>query len=92
MKIDVEHIAGLARLRLSEGEKEQFELQLGGIIDYVENLNELDTSGTEPAPHVLKAQNLTREDALSPSLLPDDALMNAPDRSGNFFRVPKIIE
>jgi len=92
MKIDVEHIAHLAKLRLSEEEKEKFGAQLSSILTYVEKLNELDTSGVEPTSHVLAIGNVMREDALRPSLPTDEALLNAPDRADNFFRVPKIIE
>lgn len=92
MKINVEHIAHLARLRLSEEEKEKFGAQLSSILTYVEKLNELDTSGVEPTSHVLAMGNVMREDALKPSLPTDEALLNAPDRADDFYRVPKIIE
>jgi len=92
MKIDVEHIAHLAKLRLSEEEEDTFGAQLSGILAYVEKLNELDTSGAEPTSHVLALGNVMREDILRPSLPTDEALLNAPDRADNFYRVPKIIE
>lgn len=92
MKMDVEHIALLARLSLTEEERERFGSQLSSILSYVGKLNEIDTSGIEPASHVLEMKNIMREDELRSSLPVDDALMNAPDRSGNFYRVPKIIE
>ncbi len=92
MKLDVEHIAHLARLRLSEAEQEQFGAQLSSILAYVEKLNELETSGVEPTSHVLAMGNVMREDASSPSLSAEEALLNAPDRADNFYRVPKIIE
>ncbi|HTR44168.1 MAG TPA: Asp-tRNA(Asn)/Glu-tRNA(Gln) amidotransferase subunit GatC [Thermodesulfovibrionales bacterium] len=92
MTLPVEHIAHLARLSLSEAEKTKFSLQLGSILEYVATLNELDTPGTEPTSHVLKMNNIMREDISRDSLPLDDALMNAPDRSGAFYRVPKIIE
>lgn len=92
MKIEVEHIALLARLSVSEQEKEKFSQQLGGILDYVKKLDELDTSGIEPTSHVIEMSNVMREDNLRPSLSKDEALMNAPDRTGDFYRVPKIIE
>lgn len=90
--MDVEHIALLARLSLTEEERERFGSQLSSILSYVGKLNEIDTSGIEPASHVLEMKNTMREDELRSSLPVDDALMNAPDRSGNFYRVPKIIE
>lgn len=90
--MDVEHIALLARLSLTEEERERFGSQLSSILSYVGKLNEIDTSGIEPTSHVLEMKNIMREDELRSSLPVEDALMNAPDRSGNFYRVPKIIE
>lgn len=92
MKIDVEHIAHLARLTLSGEEAEKFGQQLGSILSYVEKLGELDTSGIEPTSHTLAAGNVMREDMTRPSLPTDSALANAPDRSNDFYRVPRIIE
>jgi len=92
MKLDVEHIAHLARLALTDSEREKFAAQLAGILSYVEKLKELETSGIEPTSHVVTIGNVVREDKVSPSLAKDDALMNAPDRAGDFYRVPKIIE
>ena len=92
MKLDAEHIAQLARLALTDSEREKFATQLSSILSYVETLRELDTSGIEPTSHVVTIGNVVREDKVSPSLAKDDALMNAPDRTGDFYRVPKIIE
>jgi len=92
MKLDVEHIAQLARLALTDPEREKFAAQLASILSYVEKLKELDTSGIEPTSHVVTIGNVMREDKVSPSLAKDVALMNAPDRAGDFYRVPKIIE
>lgn len=92
MILPVEHIAHLARLSLSEQEKIKFSQQLGSILDYVAKLNELDTLGIKPTSHVLEMNNVMREDALRASFFIDDALVNAPERSAGFYRVPKIIE
>jgi aspartyl-tRNA(Asn)/glutamyl-tRNA(Gln) amidotransferase subunit C len=95
MKIDsklVDRIAGLARLSLSDYEKESLQADLNNILSYVEKLNRLDISGVEPTSHVLDLANITREDEPRPAMPVDEALSNAPDRSGNFYRVPKIIE
>lgn len=95
MKIDsklVDRIAGLARLSLSDHEKEALLADLNNILSYVEKLNGLDISEVEPTSHVLDLANVTREDEPRPSMPVDDALSNAPDRSGNFYRVPRIIE
>jgi aspartyl-tRNA(Asn)/glutamyl-tRNA(Gln) amidotransferase subunit C len=91
-KTDVEHIAMLARLRLNEEEKITYSEQLSNILEYIDKLNELDTTDVEPTSHVLDITNVFREDNLQKSLHPDDALSNAPDRKGNFYRVPRIIE
>ncbi len=95
MKIDgklVEHIAGLARLSLSVEEKNAMVADLSKILAYVEKLNELDISGIEPTFHVLDLVNVLREDKTRPSMVLNEALSNAPDRAGNFYRVPKIID
>ena len=92
MKIDVEHIAHLARLSLAEEDREKFGEQLSGILAYVEKLKELDTEGIEPTSHVLAIGNVMREDITRPSLPKNDALVNAPERADDFYRVPKIIE
>ena len=92
MKISVDNIAGLARLSLSGKEKETFGSQLEGILGYMEKLNELDTKNIEPTSHVLSLSNVMREDAGRPSLPREDALMNAPEHTDKFYRVPKIIE
>lgn len=92
MKISVEHIAKLARLSVTEEEKELFGSQLEGILAYMEKLNELDTKNVEPTSHVLSLSNVMRDDSARPSIPREDALMNAPDHTDKFYRVPKIIE
>ena len=82
----------LARLSLTEEEKELFGEQLSSILDYMEKLNELDTEHIEPTSHVLTLSNVMREDAPRDSIPREDALSNAPDRTDKFYRVPKIIE
>lgn len=88
----VEHIARLARLSISEEDKEALAQHLSAILGYMEKLNSLNTEGIEPTSHVLDIANVFRDDDPIPSLRPDDALSNAPERSGNFFKVPRIIE
>ena len=92
IKDEIEHIALLARLSLSDEEKEMFGSQLSSILDYMEKLNELDTKNVEPTSHVLSLQNVMREDLPRPSILRDDALLNAPAHTEKFYRVPKIID
>lgn len=91
-KKDVEHIALLSRLKLTEEEKETFVKQLSGILTHVEKLNEVSTNGIEPTSHVIKMQNVMRDDIVTGSLPIKKALANAPDRTEEFFKVPKIIE
>lgn len=92
MNISIEHLSRLARLALTEEEKSRYGNQLDNILQYVEKLNELDTTGIEPTSHVISISNVTREDISRPSLSREDALMNAPDKTDAFYRVPKIIE
>lgn len=91
-KREVEHVARLARLELSDEERETFTKQLNNILTYVEKLNELDTKDVEPTSHVLQIQNIFKEDEIRESLPRERALSNAPDRTDEFYRVPKIIE
>lgn len=89
---EIEHIALLSRLEISEEEKKIFAEQLSTILDYIDKLNELDTHDIEPTSHVIPLNNVMREDIPSPSLLREDALMNAPEHTEKFYRVPKIID
>ena len=89
---EVEYVSHLARLRLSEEEAEKFTSQLDQILSYFEKLQELDTSQVEPTSHPIPIVNAFREDEMKPSLDIEDVLANAPEKEGNFFKVPKIIE
>jgi aspartyl-tRNA(Asn)/glutamyl-tRNA(Gln) amidotransferase subunit C len=89
---DVEHVARLARLELGAEEKERIREQLDRILDYIDKLNRLDTTGVEPTSHAVPMVNVFREDEVRPCFPPSAMLENAPDRSGEFFRVPRIIE
>ena len=89
---EVEHVARLARLELSEDEKARMTAQLDAILGYIEKLNQLDTSAVEPTSTVIPMVSVMREDEVRPSLPQDLALANAPDREDIFFRVPRIIE
>lgn len=88
----VEYVAKLARLELTEEEKETFTQQFDNILSYMDKLNQLDTEGIEPTSHVLPLYNVFREDEVRPSLPRDEALANAPDHKDGFFRVPRVIE
>jgi aspartyl-tRNA(Asn)/glutamyl-tRNA(Gln) amidotransferase subunit C len=89
---EIEHIALLARLSLSEEEKEMFGSQLSSILDYMEKMNELDTKTVQPTSHVLSLYNVMRDDVPRSSIPRNDAFSNAPAHTEKFYRVPKIIE
>ena len=89
---DVEHVARLARLSLSEAEKRQMRDELASILAYIDTLQTLDTEGVEPTAHVLPVVNVVREDEPRPCLPAETMLANAPDRRDAFVRVPRIIE
>jgi aspartyl-tRNA(Asn)/glutamyl-tRNA(Gln) amidotransferase subunit C len=89
---DVEHIAFLARLGLSEDEKRIFQEQLSGILDYMKTLAELDTSDIPPTAQVIPLRNVMRPDSVLPSLPREAVLANAPDREGDFLRVPPVLD
>jgi len=91
-KQEVEHVAKLARLELSEQESDRLTNQLSNILTYVEKLNELDTKSVEPTAHVLDIRNVVRDDVVVPSLAQDKALANAPEKAAGHYKVPKIIE
>jgi len=97
-KIDislVQHIGYLSRLKLSDEEVELFSRQLSSIVEYFEKLNELDTSQVEPTAHALPVTNVFRPDepgVTGRPLGPEGVLANAPQRDGNFFKVPKVLD
>ena len=88
---DVEHVAALARLDLTQAEKVKFTEHLNEILAYVEKLNEIDTSAVEPLLHVIDVPGGLREDVMRPSYGQEEMLKNAPDRTEKFFKVPKAI-
>jgi len=89
---DVEHVARLARLELTPEDKERMRRELDNILAYIDKLRALDTEGVEPTSHAVPVTNVMREDLARPSFPQAEMLANAPERSGEFFRVPKIIE
>lgn len=92
MKMDIEKVARLARLDLSEKEKVTFGSQLEQILTYMEQLNRLDTSGVEPTSHAIPVYNVFREDEVKPSFPQEEVLAIAPDDEEGHFKVPRIIE
>lgn len=90
-KKDVEYIAALARLKFNDAELENYTHQLNDILKYVEKLNELNTDNVEPLSHPVENANVFRSDELKPSISTEEALKNAPNRTDEFFKVPKVI-
>ncbi|MFA7227593.1 MAG: Asp-tRNA(Asn)/Glu-tRNA(Gln) amidotransferase subunit GatC [Melioribacteraceae bacterium] len=88
---DVEYIAQLARLRFKDEELDNFTHQLNEILGYVDKLNELNTDNVEPLSHPFEETNIFREDELRISAEREEALKNAPGRTDDFFKVPKVI-
>ena len=92
MKMDVEKVAKLARLELSEKEKNTLGNQLEQILTYMEQLNRIDTTGVEPTSHAIPIQNAFREDEAKPSYSREEVLGIAPEEEDGHFKVPRIIE
>jgi len=89
---DVRWVAHLARLELSEAELATMTRQLSAILDYVQQLRQVNTNGVEPLAHPLPVQNVFRPDEPAPSLAVDAALANAPKRTGDFYGVPAVLD
>jgi aspartyl-tRNA(Asn)/glutamyl-tRNA(Gln) amidotransferase subunit C len=89
---EVKWVAHLARLHLTEVELETMTRQLRAIVDYVDQLKQVNTEGVEPMAHALAVHNVFREDEAAPSLPVADALANAPQRRGDFYSVPAVLD
>lgn len=87
---DVEHVAKLARLDLNEEEKEKFTKQLGDVLKYVEQMNEVNTDGVKPMAHAFDIVNVMREDKVVYEQSKEELMKNAPEEEDGFFKVPKI--
>lgn len=95
MQIDiqvVEKIADLAKLSLTEDEKKKYAVQIEDILEYFNQLSQIDTSNIKPLSHVHEMTNVFREDHHADSLSKEEVFKNAPDRFGDYFRVPKVIK
>lgn len=95
MKVDeatVRHIAKLARIRISDADAKTLEGELTGILEWVEQLDEVDTDGVEPMTSVVAVEMKKRQDEVTDGGRTEDVLKNAPERSGDFFVVPKVVE
>lgn len=89
---EVEHIASLARLRLTDDEKSRFREQLSSILDYMAMLRRIDTSAIEPTATVLPLRTILRSDVVTPSLPAGELLALAPEAEAQMFRVPPVLE
>lgn len=87
----VRHIGKLSRIELTQEQVPLFGRQLASILDYFGKLQELDTTGVEPLAHAVEVFNVLADDVPHRSLTAEEALANAPQRDGDFFRVPKVI-
>jgi aspartyl-tRNA(Asn)/glutamyl-tRNA(Gln) amidotransferase subunit C len=90
--LEVQKVALLGRLKLSEAEVADYTLKLGQVLGYVEVLNEVDTENVEPLVHAVELSNVFRADEVRPSLPPGEALANAPKTDGRFYLVPQILD
>lgn len=88
---EVEHVAQLARLNLTEEEKVKFARQLSTVLDYANSLNAISTEGVEPLIHILPIRNVFREDQMKPSMEREEILANAPLAESFQYKVPKIM-
>lgn len=88
----VAHLAGLARIDLTDKERQAFTKQLRSILDFFSQIREIDTAGVAPAYHALETGNVFREDEATPSLPQDVALANAPKKERGYFKAPRIID
>lgn len=88
---EVEHVARLARLGLTQREKERFASQLGAILEYAKRISEIDTEGVEPMAHAVPLSNVFRADEPGGCLSQEDALSAAPKAEGGGFVVPRIV-
>lgn len=89
---DVQYIANLARLQVTEEEAKSYAKDMSSILDYMELLNEVDTSNVKPLEHVIDLDSRFRKDEAQEPVSHEDALKNAPDADSDYFRVPKVIE
>lgn len=88
----IEYVGILAKLELSEEEKEQAKKDMGSMLDYIDQLNELNTTGVEPMSHIFPVNNVFREDVVTNGDDRDEILANAPEKKDGAFKVPRTVE
>ncbi len=91
-QIDIDYVAKLARIELTDDEKTTYSRQLGQILEYFERLSKIDVSGVEPSAHAHAIYNVMRDDVETPAMFVADALMNAPASRENQICVPKVVD
>jgi aspartyl-tRNA(Asn)/glutamyl-tRNA(Gln) amidotransferase subunit C len=91
-QLDIEHVANLARLALSAGEKAIFAQQLGSVLHHIEQLAKVDVTGVEPSAHAFAVNNVWQDDVARPGLSVEAALRNAPAQRDHMVVVPKVVE
>lgn len=91
-QIDIDYVAKLARIELTDEEKITYSRQLGQILEYFERLSKIDVSGVEPSAHAHAIYNVMRDDVETPAMSVSDALMNAPASRENQVCVPKVVD
>ncbi len=89
---NLDHVANLARINLTDEEKARFGAQLGDVLEYIAQLNQVNVDGVEPTAHAFPVVNVWAEDVPEPGLSVEDALRNAPEKRDNMFVVPKVVE
>mgnify|MGYP003291155462 CR=1 FL=1 len=89
---EVEYVAKLARLYVSDEEKAKLTKDMSAIIEFADTLSKIDTDGVAPAAHAIPVQNVFREDVVKDSYKRDDILKNAPEKEAGCFSVPKVVE
>lgn len=89
---DVEKIATLAKLKFTGKEKIKLQNDLNEVLEYIDQLNEIDLEKVEPLENINEAENVLRKDIPEKSLTTDEALLNAPSKTGKFFKVPKVLD
>jgi aspartyl-tRNA(Asn)/glutamyl-tRNA(Gln) amidotransferase subunit C len=91
-ELNIDHVANLARITLTAEEKERFAGQIGDVLTYIAQLNEVDVTGVEPTAHAFPVVNVWAADVPQPGLSVEDALMNAPEKRDDMFVVPRVVE
>lgn len=91
-QLDIDYVARLARLALTDEEKREFSRQLGDVLHHIEQLAKVDVSGVEPTAHAFPVENVWAEDRSRPGLLVTEALRNAPAQRDQMVSVPKVVE